>query len=82
MAPTEGRDTREVEQVDVKATCGIGDKVKVLIGRRWLSATVTGVGRWSHSSGNSFPLYTVTFPDGQTIRCGNNSLRRTTGHDL
>jgi hypothetical protein len=61
--------------VDVPARHEAGDRVRVLIGRRWHAAAVEAVGRWSHWSGNSYPVYTVRFPGGDLLRCGNNSVR-------
>ena len=61
--------------MDEPAKCQVGDKVKVMIGSIWHPCTVVKVGRWSHSSSNSFPVYTVEFTDGSQINCGNNSIR-------
>jgi hypothetical protein len=65
--------------VDIPARHGAGDRVGVLLGRRWHAAAVEAVGRWSHHSGNSYPVYTVRFPDGVTLRCGGNSVRPRAG---
>lgn len=61
--------------MDTPAKHHEGDKVQVEIGGKWHAGVVVSVGRWTHSSGNSYPVYTVRFPDGAEIRCGNNSTR-------
>ncbi len=61
--------------MDVPEKAAVGDAVSVLFGNRWEAGRVVTVGRWYHSSGNSFPVYSVRFPDGSVIPCGNNSLR-------
>lgn len=51
--------------------------VEVLIGYDWFPGVVRRVDYWSDRSGNSYPVYTVTFADGKggEIRCGHNSIR-------
>jgi hypothetical protein len=65
--------------MNVEAKCVEGDHVEVLLGQHWYSGVVEKVGRWSHSSGSSYPTYTVGLTDGGVwtrVACGNNSIRR------
>jgi hypothetical protein len=65
--------------MNVEAKCVEGDHVEVLLGQHWYSGVVEKVGRWSHSSGSSYPVYTVATQDGCNpvrVTCGNNSIRR------
>ena len=61
--------------MDVKPIAQTGDRCELLLGLDWHSVKVLDVGRWSHASGNSHPVYRVELDTGQTLCCGNNSLK-------
>lgn len=62
--------------MDEPARFAEGDDAEVYLSYAWHPVVVVHVGRWSHWSGNTYPVYTVRFKDnGAEIRCGNNSIR-------
>lgn len=62
--------------MDTPAVCDVGDRVQVLVGRRWHRATVTAVWRLTRYRGHSTPAYAVRLAGGgNEIMCGDNTIR-------
>jgi hypothetical protein len=53
-----------------------GESAEILIGCEWFACTVLSVVDTPHWSGQVIKCFTVQFPEGATLACGVNSIRK------